>query len=433
MSNGMKSIFGAISILALLATTMANQLANPNAVEGQFYAQVADPSPTPTLEQHISILSPLVVRVSVGLGSGTGLILDSDAGIVVTAFHVVEDWDLGNSILVDLPSGMTTSAELIYSDVERDLAWLRLTSTRGLPDAAINSSVEFRTLRPGQQILRFGYGSVTGELHGFAPVATGIISSIYRNDRVIQLDASAIPGDSGGPVFTTDGQLIGIVTSKLTGQFVEGITYAVGYPPHVDIEFLNARAKTGRPTPTVTQSQAQQGDWTIDRDTNDFASVVSLNTNPYGEDLLLSALCLDDGTRVFAIYFGVELDWEYASLFGSDKGTTISWSVDSTHPRFEKEAEVLEGPDDLNSLALFALGQSSEMDTAYRLFEDDIRYGHLLVVSVQTWQWGGMTVWFPIAGAGYAISQLLCGWPQAVPTPTPSVPPDSPVDGLFSH
>jgi hypothetical protein len=421
----MKTILGAISILALLAMATAYQTTNPNSTDVQFHVQLAEPSPTPTFEQRISILSPLVVRVTVGQSSGSGLILDSDAGIIVTAFHVVEEWVNNNSIMVDFPNGMSTLADLIYQDSERDLAWLRLKSTRGLPDASISVNVDFRSLRPGQQIIRFGYGSVSGELQGFAPVATGIVSSVFRNDRIIQLDASAIPGDSGGPVFTTDGQLIGIVTSKLTGQFVEGVTYAVGYPANVDAEFLSASAPVRAPTPTPTPTPAPLGDWILDSDGDDHASVLSLNANPYGEDLLLAALCLDEGERVFFIYFGVELDWEFLSLFGTDKGTTTSWSVDSTYPRFEQEVEVREGTDDLNSVALFALGQSSKMDRAYSLFEQDIRHARLLVVSVQSWQWGGLTVWFPIAGADYAISQLSCGWSREKPATTPSDLPDS--------
>ncbi len=418
----MKTKLGTIALFALLATAMAYQPTTYNTTAVQFHVQLAEPSPTPTFEQRISILSPLVVRVSVGPSSGTGLILDSDAGIVVTAFHVVEDW-VNNSILVDLPNGMSKSAELVYQDSERDLAWLRLKSTRGLPDASISVNVDFRSLRPGQQIIRFGYGSVSGELQGFAPVATGIVSSVFRDDRVIQLDASAIPGDSGGPVFTTDGQLIGIVTSKLTGQFVEGVTYAVGYPSDVDAEFLSALTSIRAPTPTPTPTQVPHENWNYDSSDDD-ASVWSINTNPYGEDLFLVAGCLEDGERVYLLYFGVELDWEHISIFGTDKKTTISWSVDSTYPRLEKDIEVFEGPDDLNSLVAFALGTNSETDSTYRLFEEDIRYGRLLVVSVQSWHWGGLTVWFPIAGADYAISQLSCGWSRDEPATTPSEPQD---------
>ena len=65
------------------------------------------------------------------------------------------------------------------------------------------------------------------------------------------------------------------------------------------------------------------------------------------------------------------------------------------------------------------------MDRAYSLFEQDIRHARLLVVSVQSWQWGGLTVWFPIAGADYAISQLSCGWSREKPATTPSDLPDS--------
>ena len=428
----MKTILGAISILALLATATAYQTTNPNSTDVQFHVQLAEPSPTPTFEQRISILSPLVVRVTVGLSSGTGLILDSDTGIIVTAFHVVEDWVNNNSIMVDFPNGMSASADLIYQDSERDLAWLRLSSTLGLHDSAISVNVDFRSLRPGQQIIRFGYGSVSGELQGFAPVATGIVSSVYRNDRVIQLDASAIPGDSGGPVFTTDGQLIGIVTSKLTGQFVEGVTYAVGYPSDVDAEFLSALTSIRARTPTPTPTQVPHENWNYDSSDDD-ALVWSINTNPYGENLFLGAACLEDGERVYLLYFGVELDWEHISIFGTDKKTTISWSVDSTYPRLEKDIEVFEGPDDLNSLVALALGTDSETDSTYRLFEEDIRYGRLLVVSVQSWQWGGLTVWFPIAGADYAISQLSCGWPKEEPATTPSDPLDFVEDEFSSQ
>ncbi len=404
-----KAMLVTIAALALVATAAAYQSTPPTPNVPQRQVQLAVPSPTPTFEQRISILSPLVVRVSTGPSSGTGLILDSRLGTVVTAYHVVENWLLHRLIVVDFPNGTSTSAELIYRDPERDLAWLRLSSTKGLPDTAIGASVDFRSLRPGQQIVRFGYGSVTGELQGFAPVATGIVSSVFRNDRVIQLDASAIPGDSGGPVFTADGQFIGVVTSKLTGQFVEGVTYAVGYPPDVDADFLSARVPIKAPTPTPTPTQAPTGDWVFSSD-GDLAGVASLNANPYDESMLLLAFCTDDGDPVFLIDFGVELDWEYESWLSRSKSATIAWSVDSTYPRFTQEVTVFEDEDDgLNSEAALYLGRSTAADKAYRQFAQDIRSGRLLVVNAPTWQWGGLTAWFPIAGVDYVLNQMSCG------------------------
>ena len=248
------------AVVLFIAAAIVYQATAPTSTAATYthwHIQLAEPTPTPTFEQRISMLSPYVVRISLGIGSGTGLVLDPQEGTVVTAYHVVKDWRSHGSITVDFPNGDSVFAALIHHNSELDLAWLRLSSTEGLPDTAIGASIDFRSLRPGQQIIRFGYGSVTGVLQGFAPVATGIVSSVFRNDRVIQLDASAIPGDSGGPVFTADGRFIGIVTSKLTGQFVEGVTYVVGYPQDVDAAFLRTRRPVKTPTPVPA------GDWII--------------------------------------------------------------------------------------------------------------------------------------------------------------------------
>ena len=125
--------------------------------------------------------------------------------------------------------------------------------------------------------------------------------------------------------------------------------------------------------------------------------------------MLLTTWCTDDSKRVFLIDFGVELDWGFESWLRGTKSATIAWSVDSTLPRFFQEVAVFEDEDDeLQSEAALFLGRSAGIDSAYRQFAQDVRSGRLLVANANTWQWGGLTAWFPITGIDYVLSQVPC-------------------------
>ena len=168
--------------------------------------------------------------VGKGIGIGTGVVIVDSKGIILTNLHVV----LGASkITVVFFDGMESEATVIGVQPEHDLAVLKASK---LPDdlkAAVLRSTQDRA--PGDEVVAVGFP------FGIGPSASaGIISGLKREYRspegkrlltnLIQFDAAANPGNSGGPLVTMDGEVVGIVTAILnpTDQRVfVGIGFAV--------------------------------------------------------------------------------------------------------------------------------------------------------------------------------------------------------------
>jgi S1-C subfamily serine protease len=165
--------------------------------------------------------------VEKGVGSGVVVV---DKGIILTNLHVVL---AAKKVKVVFFDGLESDAEVIGVQPENDLAVLQ---AKTLPDdlqaATLRSTSD---LAPGDQVIAVGYP------FGIGPsVSAGVISGLRREYRspegkrlltnLIQFDAAANPGSSGGPLVTTDGEVVGIVTAILnpTEQRVFiGIGFAV--------------------------------------------------------------------------------------------------------------------------------------------------------------------------------------------------------------
>ena len=170
------------------------------------------------------LISPSVVRV-VGYGKdkdkdgeasersvGTGVVI-VDKGIILTNLHVVQG---AETIHVTFADGMTTTASIKGVQSENDLAVLQ---AHKIPDDMIAATMRSTAdLRPGDQVMAVGYP------FGIGPSASsGIVSGLKRTFRspegqqemrnLIQFDAAANPGNSGGPLVTMDGEVVGIVTA----------------------------------------------------------------------------------------------------------------------------------------------------------------------------------------------------------------------------
>lgn len=157
---------------------------------------------------------------------GSGFIISAD-GYVVTNNHVVAPGARGASvdaITVTLPDRTEYEAKLVGTDPRSDLAVLKITTNKPLPFVKFGDSTKSRV---GDWVVAignpFGIGST---------VTAGIISALHRNtggaERFIQTDASINQGNSGGPMFDMNGNVIGINSQILspTGGNV-GIGFAI--------------------------------------------------------------------------------------------------------------------------------------------------------------------------------------------------------------
>jgi S1-C subfamily serine protease len=159
--------------------------------------------------------------------TGTGVVI-LDKGVILTNLHVING---ASRILVTFFTGLETEATVVSTKPESDLAVLQ---AREIPDdlraATLRSS---KTLTEGEHVTAVGFP------FGIGPsVSAGVISGLGRQyqapegtrsiSNLIQFDAAANPGSSGGPLVNAEGEVIGIVTAILTtvGTF-SGIAFAV--------------------------------------------------------------------------------------------------------------------------------------------------------------------------------------------------------------
>jgi S1-C subfamily serine protease len=168
-------------------------------------------------------VAPAVVRIDVGSGGGSGVLFTPD-GLILTNAHVVARDDHPHVVLTD---GRACVGDVIGRDVDTDLAVLRITAGDGpLPWATLGDS---RALKVGQ--LAIAIGNPYGFQHS---VSAGVISAVGRTlrartgrliDDIVQTDAALNPGNSGGPLVTSRGDVIGINTAMIAGA--QGLCFAI--------------------------------------------------------------------------------------------------------------------------------------------------------------------------------------------------------------
>jgi S1-C subfamily serine protease len=176
-------------------------------------------------------VGPAVVRVErpvesrggkISGGMGSGVVISPD-GLVLTNSHVV---DGARELRLTDTEGRTMEARLIGEDPDTDLALLRAGAARNLPSATLGDS---KQLRRGQLAVAIG-----NPLGFESTVTAGVISALGRSLRartgrliedVIQTDAALNPGNSGGPLVSSRGEVIGINTAVIAGA--QGICFAV--------------------------------------------------------------------------------------------------------------------------------------------------------------------------------------------------------------
>ena len=155
-------------------------------------------------------------------GAGSGVIVKSN-GYIATNYHVI---DGANKVQVTLHNGDSYEAKIIGSDAENDIAVIKI-DAKDLTTATIGDS---SAVSVGD--LAVAIGNPLGQLGGTA--TTGIVSALDRNLTIegtsltlMQTDAAINGGNSGGGLFNSKGELIGIVESKASAVGVEGLAFAL--------------------------------------------------------------------------------------------------------------------------------------------------------------------------------------------------------------
>ena len=179
----------------------------------------------------------------VSSGAGSGVIISED-GYIITNNHVIED---ATQITVTTTDGNSYEATLVGRDDSLDVALLKIETT-GLTPCSFGDSDQ---LNLAEKVIAIG--NPLGQLGG--SVSEGIISSLNRSITIdgkamtlLQTDAAINPGNSGGGLFNDQGQLIGLVVAKSTGEDIDGIGFAI---PINDVQailndLLNYGYTTGR-------------------------------------------------------------------------------------------------------------------------------------------------------------------------------------------
>jgi S1-C subfamily serine protease len=231
-ANDPRVLWLAIGLLAISLAVVVSLLLRPG--DRKLTQEDIDAAVLKTLETNTlpsaaakaaEVIAPSLVRVvsyEIGVngrdeierGVGSGVVI-VDKGIILTNLHVVQGAEL---IKVTFADGLESVASIRSVQPENDLAVLQ---AHKIPDdltaAAMRSTND---LMPGDQVVAVGFP------FGIGPsTSAGVISGLKRSFRspegqqemtnLIQFDAAANPGNSGGPLVTMDGQVVGIVTAIL--------------------------------------------------------------------------------------------------------------------------------------------------------------------------------------------------------------------------
>ncbi len=161
-------------------------------------------------------VSPAVVSVTVredggqGEARGSGFIINPN-GTVITNNHVVQG---GEQVSITLSDGTELPAKVIGRDPRSDLAVLKVDAGHKLPSLVLGNSAD---VRPGEWVIAIGNPFGLG-----GTVTAGIVSALGRDigagpyDTFLQIDAPINRGNSGGPLFTQDGKVVGVTSAILS-------------------------------------------------------------------------------------------------------------------------------------------------------------------------------------------------------------------------
>ena len=249
--------------------------------------------------------------------SGSGFIV-SENGYIITNYHVIEyAYTGGQDVTVILHDGTRYSASIIGVEESNDIAVLKI-------DAANLSAAAFGdsdSLSVGETV--YAVGNPLGELE--FSMSTGHVSALDRaiktgenadSINMFQIDAAVNSGNSGGPVYNTRGEVIGVVTAKYSDTGVEGIGFAIPI--------------------------------------NDASSIA--------HDLVTK------GYVTGKAYLGVKLDERYNSLYSQYYGMPLGAYIYSVEPQSSAEAAGIQPGDIITRLGDAEISSYNDLRTAVKHF-----------------------------------------------------------------
>jgi serine protease Do len=219
---------------------------------------------TGSLENTVRDAIPAVVRISGSNGAGSGFFVTSD-GLVVTNAHVVRN---ESSVTVTTSSGKSIQSSTIYADEDRDLAFIKVTGTN-YPVLRLQT----RPPNPGADVIAIG-SPLSEQLTN--SVTKGVVSGVRHGNHGtwIQTDTAMNPGNSGGPLLNTSGEVVGVNTMKLVEPDISGINFSLASSEIADL--LKSRFGTSlapvAPAPVL--------------------STVAIISNPAGSDIEVDGVFL---------------------------------------------------------------------------------------------------------------------------------------------
>jgi S1-C subfamily serine protease len=181
--------------------------------------------------EEASLASVIIKRNDKGHGSGFAI---SNDGYILTNFHVIagKTTDQLEGIKVILSNGEELEAKVVRYNRARDIALLKV-DYQFEKAFALKSSKDFNSL---QEVYTIG---APKSIELGQSITKGLISNERNanNNSLLQLSISINGGNSGGPLFDTNGLLHGVIQSKLVGYATEGVGFAI--PSYLIADYLN--------------------------------------------------------------------------------------------------------------------------------------------------------------------------------------------------
>ncbi len=209
-------------------------------------------SPDAALSEVVKRVRPAVVRIEIDFGRGSGAIFDTEArtGYIVTNHHVVEG---AAEVEVTVNDSTSFRGLVLGTDPERDLAVVSI-CCGNFPTLPFGDA---SSLEPGDEVVAMGYPL---GLRGQATITRGIVSAMRydssRESEVIQTDAAFNPGNSGGPMLSMDGRIVGINTFRIEeseeGRATQGLGFAISEETVQQI-LPSLKVSSPQPTPFPTR------------------------------------------------------------------------------------------------------------------------------------------------------------------------------------